>query len=230
MANTIRNDDDVRALFSEHLEGTLDDDTARAVDKAIAESPALAAEHRAFAQTLELLSALPHEEAPSSLLASVRARLADERGGFVANDTEHDVAHDVANALDPITAPAANGPTAAPWWSPLRLTAGLAAAAAVVAIVFVATPQTTAPTGMLGAAIADTKIEVLWQAPGVSTDVVAAAAREAGMDTDGDSWVGDRQTAARFFVALKARAAGVGSAVSGAVPEHADRLVVRIER
>jgi len=205
-------DDEVRDLFSDHLEGALDTDTAHAVDVRLASSAALAREHREFARTLELLAALPLQEASPSLVSQVRGRLAAERRAVddtAANDT----------------------PTVSPWWSPLRLTAGFAAAAAVVAIVMVAQPAAgPGPAGMLGAAIGEAAVVVAWQVPGVDDATVAAAAAEAGMGKDGDTWVGDRQAAARFFVALKARTASMGSTVSGAVPEHAEQLVVRIER
>ncbi len=211
----ILSDDDVRDLFSDHLEGALDDATSRAVDAALAASPALAAEHRNFARTVELLSALPHEEAAPNLVAQVRGRLVAERraaadGAVAANDM----------------------PAAAAWWSPLRLTAGFAVAAAVVAVVLVANPvsQGPGPAGVLGAAMGEAAVVVAWQAPGVDAASIAAAAAEAGMGKDGDSWIGDRQAAARFFVALKARAATMGSTVTGAVPEHAEQLTVRIER
>lgn len=217
MTTSTLSDDDVRDLFSEHLDGSLDADTARAVDVALASNAALAAEHRAFAQTLSLLAALPNEDAPPLLVGRVRDRLTAERRQQLSSSS--------SAANDDV--PAASS---MPWWSPLRVTAGLAAAAAVIAVVMVASPTTTTHNGVLGAAMVDAAVEVRWQAPGVGADIVVAAAREAGMQAEGNGYVGDRQAAARFFVALKAEAASSGTTVAGAVPEQADRVVVVVER
>ena len=217
MTTMLLSDDEVRDLFSDHLEGALDADTARAVDLRLQASTALAAEHRTFARTLELLAALPLQEPSPTLVSQVRTRLAHERRA------DSDVADSDVAATDT--------PTAAPWWSPLRLTAGFAAAAAVVAIVMVAQPAgSPGPAGMLGAAMGEAAVSVSWQVPGIDGATIRAAAAEAGMQAQDDTWTGDRQTAARFFVALKARAATLNSTVSGAVPEHVEQLVVRIER
>ncbi|HEY1099600.1 MAG TPA: hypothetical protein VGF99_11760, partial [Myxococcota bacterium] len=119
MTTSTLSDDDVRDLFSEHLDGSLDADTARAVDVALASNAALAAEHRAFAQTLSLLAALPNEDAPPLLVGRVRDRLTAERRQQLSSSS--------SAANDDV--PAASS---MPWWSPLRVTAGLAAAAAVI--------------------------------------------------------------------------------------------------
>lgn len=218
MTTSTLSDDDVRDLFSEHLDGSLDADTARAVDLALASNAALAAEHRAFAQTLSLLAELPNEDAPPLLVGRVRDRLTAERRQQLSSSSSSAANDDVPST------------SSTPWWSPLRLTAGLAAAAAVVAVVMVASPTTTTHNGVLGAAMVDAAVEVRWQAPGVGADIVVAAAREAGMQAEGNGYVGDRQAAARFFVALKAEAASSGTTVAGAVPEQADRVVVVVER
>lgn len=209
-------DDDVRDLFSDHLEGALDDATRRAVDDALAKSPALAAEHRAFGQTLEALRALPRPDAPDHLVARVRERLADERRGAAG-----------LPAVPLVGAANDNVPSAG--WSPLRWMSGLAAVAAAVAVLVIAVPDTAGgPTDMLGAGLTDEAVAVQWQAPGVTRDVVVAAAAVAGMGRDGERFVGDRAAAARFFVELKVRAASVGSDVSGAVPEQAERVIVDV--
>jgi hypothetical protein len=108
---------------------------------------------------------------------------------------------------------------------------GLAAAAAVVALVTVAVPDTAGgPTHMLGAGLTDEAVAVEWVATGLADDVIAAAATTAGKSRDGQHNDGDRAAAARFFVELRVRAIGHGGDVSGAVPEQAERVVVTITR
>jgi anti-sigma factor RsiW len=213
-------DDDVRDLFSDHLEGALDDATRRAVDEALDKSPALAAEHRAFAATLEALRALPRVEAPERLVGQVRDRLTAERRA------------EQGAAAGPPALPlgrAANDDSVAARWSPLRLMSGLAAVAAVVAIVAVAVPDTGGgPTDMLGAGLVEEAVTVQWRAPGLSPEVISTAAATAGMGREGSRFVGDRAATARFFIELKVRAIAAGSDVSGAVPEQAEQIVVTV--
>jgi anti-sigma factor RsiW len=78
MSTQRKSPDDVRALFSDHLEGALDDATKKVVDDALAADPALAAEHRRFAATLRGLRALPRPDVPVDFAARVRARIAAE--------------------------------------------------------------------------------------------------------------------------------------------------------
>jgi len=212
-------DDDVRDLFSDHLEGSLDEQTKRAVDDALAKNATLRAEHDAFRETLSLLRALPREGAPDGLVGKVRDRLAAERreaAGRVVDPSEAD---------SPATRRAQ-----ASWVSPARVVGGLAAVAAAVAVLVIASPGADGPKDMLGASLFDAAVSVSWQAPGVPADVVVVAAAAAGMGRDGEAFVGDQRAAARFFVELKGRAAALGSDVSGAVPEHVDRVVVTIAR
>jgi anti-sigma factor RsiW len=217
-------DDDVRDLLSDHLEGTLDDATRRAVDAALARNPALAAEQRAFARTVAALRQLPRPEAPADLVQRVRDRLAAERvagasGGApalprAANDNDTDTV-----GLGVVT----------PWWSPLRIVTGLVAAAAAVAVITVALPDSAGgPAAVLGASVVEDTVAVRWQAAGVGGDVVTAAALAAGMRVEGDAFVGDRQRAARFLVELKTRAAAAGHDVTGTVPEQADTVRITV--
>jgi len=214
-------DDDVRDLFSDHLEGTLDKATAAAVDAALRDNAGLRAEQQAFARTMSLLRELPRPEVSSQLVSQVRARLA-------AGDTG--VGGVVDNVI-PFAPRQPAGPVAArSGWS-MRVVAGFAAVAAVIAVVMVGVPGGTGTGGnadMLGAGLADEAVAVVWQAPGIDRAVITAAAAAAGMGTDGDAFVGDQRAAARFFVALKTSAAGIGSDVSGALPEHAERVVVTV--
>ena len=213
-------DDDVRDLFSDHLEGALDDATRRAVEAALVGNPALAAEQRAFARTVEALRALPRPEAPADLVASVRGRLAAERAAVIAGPAALPRAE---NDDVPST-------SMERWWSPLRVVSGLVAAAAVVAVIGVAMPDTVAgPGDVLGASVVDDAVAVRWQATELGVDVTTAAAVAAGMRVDGDAFVGDRASAARFLVELKIRAASAGVDVDGSVPEQADLVRVGVD-
>jgi anti-sigma factor RsiW len=212
-------DDDVRDLFSDHLEGALDDATRRAVDAVLVGNPALAAEQRAFARTVEALRALPRPEAPADLVASVRGRLTAGRA---------------AAAGPPALPRAANDDAASTltdrWWSPLRVVSGLVAAAAAVAVISVARPDTAAgPGDVLGASVIHDTVDVRWRATALDANVIAAAAVAAGMRLDGDAFVGDRTSAARFLIELKTRAAGIGVDVDGTVPEQADLVRVGVD-
>ena len=208
--------DDVRALFSDHLEGTLEPAVQQQVDEALSNDPALSAERRVFEKTVGLLQALPSEEAPANLVGLVRDRLAAERRS-----------QQQAQVV-PIDAPRRS-----PWRTRgVELMVGLAAAAAVVAVVVVGVPELgpgrSGSTGLLTAGGSSaTAVSLSWRAPGMARIDVAAAAQQAGLSMQEDgAFVGDRQAAARFLVALKTRAAGNGSDVSGTVPEQAERVVV----
>lgn len=216
-------DDDVRDLFSDHLEGALDDATRRAVDAALARNPALAAEQRAFARTVSALRDLPRPEAPADLVLRVRERLAAERAATAGGG-----APALPRAANDDAAPGM-ATTSTPWWSPLRIVTGLVAAAAAVAVISVAVPDTAGgPGNVLGASVVEDTVGVRWQAPGLGSDVVAAAATAAGLQQEGDSFVGDRHSAARFLVELKTRAAAAGRDVTGTVPEQADLVRVTV--
>lgn len=214
-------DDDVRDLFSDHLEGSLDEATRRAVEDALARNPVLAAEQSAFARTLSALRELPRPEASAELVVRVRDRLAAERapaaGGAPALPR---AANDDAVVSTSST----------PWWSPLRIVTGLVAAAAAVAVISVAEPDTAGgPGNVLGASVVENTVAVRWRVPGLDTDVVVAAAITAGMRAEAGAFVGDRDAAARFLVALKTRAAVGGHDVSGTIPEQAEEVRVTIE-
>jgi anti-sigma factor RsiW len=212
-------DDDVRDLFSDHLEGALDDATRQAVDAALAGNPTLAAEQRAFARTVEALRALPRLEAPADLVANVRGRLAIERAAAAGPPALPRAANDDAPST-----------LTGRWWSPLRVVSGLVAAAAAVAVISVAMPDTAAgPGDVLGASVIDGAVAVRWQATELDADVITAAAIATGMRVEGDAFVGDRASAARFLVELKTRAAGAGVDVNGSVPEQADLVRVGVD-
>ncbi|MDP2344230.1 MAG: hypothetical protein Q8O67_24945 [Deltaproteobacteria bacterium] len=209
--------DDVRALFSDHLEGTLEPAVQQQVDEALASDPALSAERRDFGKTVSLLQGLPSSEAPANLVGLVRDRLAAERR---SQQQQADVI--------PIA-------SARPAWRTrgVELMAGLCAAAAVVAVVVMGVPALRGPSGGDGAGMltaggsSASSVSLSWRAPGVERIDVVAAAQQAGLAVQEDgSFVGDRQAAARFLVALKTKAATGGSDVSGTVPEQAERVVV----
>jgi hypothetical protein len=222
-------DDDVRDLFSDHFEGALDEATTAAVDAALQANAGLKAEHQAFVRTMALLQDLPRPEASPQLVAQVRGRLAAERRAGVTGPNE------VVTVVDNVV-PLAPKSTR-PGTSTMRLVASFAAIAAVVAVVMIggprgmsSTPGANGTDAMLGAGLGDTAVAVVWQAPGVEHSVIVHMAREAGMDTDGDTFVGDQRAAARFFVNLKTSAVGSGTDVSGPVPERAERVVVTVTR
>ncbi len=211
--------DDVRALFSDHLEGTLEPALQQQVDDVLAHDPALCAERRRFEQTVNLLRALPHDDAPPNLVGLVHARLAAERRAQQVTLTP--------------------GAPRARRFS-VELMAGLCAAAALVAVIVVGVPalrghggageiSALGPGGPMLSAGASSSSSVLlsWRAPDVGRADVVAAAEHAGLRLQADgSFVGDRGAAARFLVALKTKAASAGSDVSGTVPEAAESVVV----
>lgn len=218
---TTHTDDDIRALFGDHLDGTLDDATLLLVNEALSTRPELAAEYQALATTVAALHALPAIEAPADLAARVRARLGD----------------DAPSA--PAPAPAANdnvvvGPSS--WWTTQRLAtgiAGFAVAAAVAGVFITASPRPgAAPSAMMGAAIGtvDNAVVVEWSGPTFNKAALLEAAQTAGMEFHDESmeFVGDRTTTAGFFVELKGLAVSMGSDLRGQVPEHADRIIVRL--
>jgi anti-sigma factor RsiW len=221
MTTTQLSDDDVRALFSDHLEGALDDETRHAVDDALARDPQLAAEQRAFAQTVAALRSLPRAEAPKDLVAQVRARLAavDDAG----------VASLPRAANDDVADTGVHMRARASWRY------GLGALAAVAAVAAIALWQPHADGGgdsggVLGAALHDEVVAVQWAIDGVSQEMILHAAREAGLRIDGDAFVGDQASAARFFVELKSLAAAAGHRLTGTVPERSDEVRVTVVR
>ena len=219
-------DDDVRDLFSDHVEGALDEATTAAVDAALQANASLKAEHQAFVRTMALLHDLPRPEAAPQLVAQVRGRLAAERRAGVTG------ANEIVAVVDNVIPLAPKSTT-----STMRLVASFAAIAAVVAVVMLgvprgmnSTPGANGSDAMLGAGLGDSAVAVVWQAPGVEHSVIVHIAREAGMGIDGDTFVGDQRAAARFFVNLKTSAVGSGTDVSGSVPERAERVVVTVTR
>lgn len=225
-------DDDVRDLFSDHVEGALDEATTAAVDAALQANAGLKAEHQAFVRTMALLRDLPRPEASPQLVAQVRGRLAADRRAGVTDFTS---ASEIVAVVDNVI-PLAPKSTR-PGTSTMRLVASFAAIAAVVAVVMIgvprgmnSTPGANGSDAMLGAGLGDSAVAVVWQAPGVERSVIVHVAREAGMGIDGDTFVGDQRAAARFFVNLKTSAVGSGTDVSGPVPERAERVVVTVTR
>jgi anti-sigma factor RsiW len=208
---TTLTDDDLRAVFDDHIDGVLDDATRRAVDDALRTRPALHDEYRALAQTLSALRALPRPQPPADLAARVRVSL-----GEAANSNV-------------IAGPAS-------WWTTSRVATGIAsfAVAAAIAGVFVAgTPQHAgADTGMMGAAVGADAVRVEWSGPAFAHEALLELAHSSGMqptETTGE-FVGDRAAAAAFFVEVKSLAVTMGSDLQGQVPEHADRIVVRLRQ
>jgi hypothetical protein len=218
MTTATHTDDDIRALFGEHLDGTLDDATMLLVNEALSTRPELAAEYRALSETVAALHALPRIEAPADLAARVRARLGDDTPA--------------------LNTPAANDNVAAApsWWSTSRVATGIAsfAVAAAVAGVFVtASPRTmpgAADTGMMGAAVVDNAVVVEWSGPTFNTAALLDVAQTAGMEFRPDTreFVGNRATTAAFFVELKGLAVSMGGDLQGQVPQGADLVVVRL--
>jgi len=212
--------DDVRALLSDHLEGTLDKDVQQQVDLALKNDPQLARERAALEQTVSLLRALPRSDAPEGLVGKVRDRLAAERrqAGVAANTNV--VIGDNVVELAPRRR-----------WG-FEIVAGLAAVAAVVAIVVVGVPSIGGGGGdaggmMTAGAASSSAVSLSWRAPGVARSDVVELATAAGLVTREDgSFTGDRNAAARFLVQLKTRAATAGSDVSGQVPEAAEAVVI----
>lgn len=229
-------DDDIRALMSDHLEGALDDATMLLVNEALSTRPALAEEYRLLAETVAALRALPAPGAPVDLAARVRSRLGTDTSSLplaalagpavVANDDRP--TSTVRDAGTVVLGPAS-------WWSPSRIATAVAslAVAAAFAAVFVGPSQRTASdTGMLGAAVGtvDGAVVVEWRGPAFNRPALLEAAQTAGMDfdTDATEFVGDRRSAAAFFVELKGLAVSMGGDLEGRVPPDADRIIVRL--
>lgn len=209
--------DDVRALFSDHLEGTLEPSVHKEVDEALARDPQLALERKAFEHTVNLLRALPQSDAPEGLVGKVRDRLAQER-----RDSKQQ--EQLAQTL-PMSPPRRRS-------FGFEIVAGFAACAAVVAIVVVGVPALKGEGGgnggtMTAGTAAASSVSLSWRVPGLERIDVVAAAQTSGLAVQEDgSFAGDRQSAARFLVALKTQAATKGADVSGHIPEAAERVVV----
>ncbi len=84
MTTQRKSTDDVRALFSEHAEGNLDEPTKREVELALAADDVLAAEYRRFVGTLRALRALPRPALSIDFAARVRAQIAAEAAAVPA--------------------------------------------------------------------------------------------------------------------------------------------------
>lgn len=255
MTTQRKSNDDVRALFSDHAEGTLDEPTKRDVDDALAADPLLAAEYRRFAGTLRGLRALPRPELPVDFAARVRARIAAEATAESSSSA--------AAALPPSSSSSAVA-LASTALSPandvlplhralndevelarpkkrfgVEFFAAVGSIAAVLALVAVGIPVFNGRAfvrgdadGIVTAGLASAgTVDVLWQAPGLQKAVIFSAAAEAGVALDAQGrFVGDRDAVARFFVALKAAGAAHAVDVKGTVPEQADRVVVVVEQ
>jgi anti-sigma factor RsiW len=212
---TTLTDDDLRALFDDHIDGVLDDATTRAVDEALRTRPALHDEYRALAQTLSALRALPRPQPPADLAARVRVSLE-------------------AKTPDPAHSNVIAGP--ASWWTTSRVATGIASfavAAAVAGVFVISAPQSAgrgADTGMLGAAVGADAVRVEWSGPAFAKVALIEIAQSTGMQPTekAGEFVGDRAAAAAFFVEVKSLAVTMGSDLQGQVPQHADRIVVQI--
>ena len=189
----------------------------------VAHDPALAAERRVFGKTVNLLQALPAAAAAAHLVGLVRERLAAEgRGEHTAPVSVRGQGENVIPLL-----------AARPWRSRgVEVMAGLCAIAAVVAVVVIGVPGLRGPAGSDGPMLtagstAASLVLVTWRAAALARVDVVSAALSSGLTQQPDgSFVGDRQAAARFLLALKTAAATGGSDVSGTVPEQAERVVV----
>lgn len=216
--------DDARALLSDHIEGGLDDATRAEVDALLATDAGLAAERRRLEKTMSLLRALPAPEAPSDVVAKVRARLAEER-----REERRGGSAEMAPASIVGRPPS----TTTRRWGGFEAAIGLAAAASIAVFIAVvgvgkgdggAGPDGTHAAGLSGETRA---VPTTVVAPGFPRYVVSDLAAQAGMDTVvGDTYEGDRRAAARFLMKLKETAAVRGVEISGFVPD-AER--VRIE-
>jgi anti-sigma factor RsiW len=75
------NSEQARELFSDALDGELEPDARQALDRALAEDPALAAESAAFQSTVALTKrSFPHGPTPN-LLPRIQRRLRVQSGG-----------------------------------------------------------------------------------------------------------------------------------------------------
>jgi anti-sigma factor RsiW len=243
--------DDVRALFSDHVEGSLDAATRQAVDDALAADPALAAEHRRFAATLGALRALPRPTPPADLAARVRARLDADRATATAASSSSAGSSSAAALASTALLPAND---VLPLHRALNdevlqarprkrfgveFFAAVGSIAAVLALVVVGVPVFNGRAyvrgdgdGVVTAGLASAGVvDVTWRAPGLPTATLLAAAREAGVTVDASGrFVGDRDTVARFLVALKAAGAAHGVDVTATVPEHSGRVAVVVRQ
>ena len=257
MTTQRKSHDDVRALFSDHAEGALDEATKRDVDDALAADPALAAEYRRFAGTLRGLRALPRPELPVDFAARVRARIAAEAA------TEVPTSSSPSTLLPPSSSSSAVA-LASTALSPandvlplhralndevelarpkkrfgVEFFAAVGSIAAVLALVAVGVPVFNGRAfvrgdadGIVTAGLASAgTVDVLWRAPGLQKALIFKVAAEAGVTLDAQGrFVGDRHAVARFFVALKATGAAHDVDVKGTVPEQADRVAVVVEQ
>jgi anti-sigma factor RsiW len=254
MTTQRKSPDDIRALFSDHLEGALDDATRRAVDDALAADPALAAEHRRFANTLRGLRALPRPEVPVDLAARVRARIAAETASSssLSSASLTSLTSSPAAALSSTALSPANDvlplhralndevESARPRKRfGLEFFAAVGSVAAVLALVAVAVPVFNGRAfvrgdggGVFTAGLASTgTVDVAWRAPGLQKAVIFSAASAAGVTLDAEGrFVGDRDAVARFLLGLKAAGAAHDVDVKGDVPEHAERIAVVVDQ
>jgi hypothetical protein len=238
-----------RALFSDHLEGALDDETRRALEETLAASPELAAQHRHFAFTLRSLRELPRPAVPGDLLARVRAHL----------DPAHAPTPALARETPAASAAALASSALAPVVDVLPLHralndeverarpgrrfgveffAAVASVAAVLAFVAIGVPVFSGRAFVRGdreaivtAGLASAQTAtVTWRVPGLPSDTLkdAAAAVDVTVDDEGRI-AGTPAVVARFLVALKAAAAAQGLDVQGSVPAHADHVVVVVD-
>lgn len=224
--------DDARALLSDHLEGSLDDDARRQVDALLARDPELAAEHRRLERTMNLLQDLPRPEGPADIVGRVRDRLADERRAAERRAQASGGSATVAS-LDHV-APVV--PLGSSWrrWGGIEAAIWLAAAASIAVFIAVVggdgeatgAAQDTHAAGLAGDAKA---VATTLVAPGFPRYAVRELAAKAGMDTVvGDTYEGDRRAAARFVLALKELAVTRGVEISGFVPD-AERVRIEVK-
>lgn len=71
----------IQAMFSARLEGDLDGNTAREIDRVLAEDADLAEEYSTFAGVISLLGTLPKPEPDPEFAAKVRRRIARRQRG-----------------------------------------------------------------------------------------------------------------------------------------------------
>jgi len=254
MTTQRKSNDDVRALFSDHAEGALDDATKRDVDDALAADAALAAEYRRFQGTLRGLRALPRPELPVDFAARVRARIAAEAATAPASSSSTSSSSSSSSAAALASTALAPANDVLPLHRALNdevelarprkrfgveFFAAVGSIAAVLALVAVGIPVFNGRAflrgdsgGVVTAGLASAgTVDVVWRAPGLQKAVIFTAAKDAGLTLDAqDRFVGDRDAVARFFVALKAAAAAHDVDVKGTVPEQADRVAVVVEQ
>jgi anti-sigma factor RsiW len=207
--------EDARALFSEHIEGGLDDDARVQVDALLAADPVLAAEHQRLQKTMQLLKGLPQPDGPPDLVGKVRDRLAAERRAQAMAQAEPEMAVVPRRRFGGV-----------------EIMMGLAAAAGIAVFIgVVAIPEGSGPHGVKGAELIgeDAAVSTTLVAPGFPRALVMEQAVKAGMtEIEGDTYEGDRRAAARFMMALKVDAAKRGVEISGVLPD-ADRVRVLVK-